>query len=166
MKHLFLCAVLLLLYSTSAKAQFLLSYDQIDMSAAPGQTVTFSGTLTNQGSSEVFLNGDSYTFSYNDLTLDDTPFFTYAPLSLQAGQSWHGSLFNIGVSPTASSGDYMGDFAIIGGADGSAQDELNRQSFIVSVLPSSQTPEPNVAVTLCTGLLAFGGMFLRKRRFN
>ncbi len=130
------------------------------LNAAPGGTVEFTGTLTNAGAVDVFLNGDLSVFPYLTLTLDDSPFFANAPLSLSAdGGEYSGPLFDVTISPVALPGPYSGSFIIQGGSDSNTFDTLASQDFQVTVNTSS--PEPN---TLFLVTIALTGVFLARRR--
>jgi|ERR1035441_22457 hypothetical protein len=105
----------------------------------PGSFITFSGTITDTGSDEVFLNGASVTLPYFELNYDLTPFFTLSPPSLSSGDSWSGNIFTVAISGVATPGDYFGSLSIEGGDDSSTYDDLADQSFQVTV---SDVPEP------------------------
>ena len=154
--------IILSLAPISAHAQLNFQFTQAAQSGSSGQTLTFSGTLLNAGPSEVFLNGYSTTPIAPDLTLDDTKFFNNVPFSLMPGDSWSGELFDIHIAPTAVVADSMIGFTIIGGADGSAQDDLTTQSFSVNV-PAPAVPETNTATLLGSGLVGIALYALRRR---
>ena len=95
---LMLLALLASPSAISAQLAFTLHLDQL--TAGPGGSVTFSGTLTNTGPSELFLNGDTYNLAEPDLILDDSPFLLNFPLSLQGGETASGDLFTVTIGPT------------------------------------------------------------------
>src|SRR3954467_855722 len=66
------------------------------LTATPGSTVTFTGTLTETGGTGTFLNGD-VTNVTTPLTVDDTPFFVNFPLSLTSFQSFTAPMFLVTV---------------------------------------------------------------------
>jgi hypothetical protein len=141
--------VLVALRTTQAAVIFNLTPSVLNTS--PGGTVEFTGTLTNTGSTEVFLNGDSASLLSPFLTLDDTPFFANAPLSLAAGGgSYSGPFFDVIVDPTALPNIYSSSFTIQGGADSNAFDNLATRSFEVVV---TSVPEPKVLPVVLMGLL-------------
>lgn len=127
---------------------------------APGGTLAYFATVTapatNTGT--VYLNSDAFNVS-GDITLDDTPYISYFPLSLNPGQSYSGELFDVNVAADVLAGTYAGYFSVLGGGDSSALSMLTTTDFSVNV-----TPEPSSLLLLATGLLAFGWMPLRIRR--
>jgi hypothetical protein len=151
-------AALCLLGAPRADAQLLFGLNPAGQQGAPGTALTFNATLTNSGAATVWLNGDNSSISSLLLTLDDTPFYTNAPLYLASGDSWTGDIFSVGIDPSTPPGAYFGTFSIVGGADSSAQDILATQNFEVDVVP-----EP--AFYQLGALLVFGGLgALRLRR--
>jgi|SRR5579871_94635 len=134
-------------------ASISLSPDLPIQTTAPGTFVTFTGTITDIGSDDVFLNGFSVSLPYFELNYDLTPFFNQSPPSLSAGDSYVGDLFTVSVSSAALPGDYFGSFSIQGGADSSTFDDLADQSFQVTV---SNVPEPSSVLVPILCLLLLG----------
>jgi hypothetical protein len=153
---------LLLACPTLARAQLDFTLSSPNQSGQPGDTLTFAGTLTNTGAAALFLNGDDFTLNGNGMTLDDSPFLTGAPLSLDANQSYTGTLFTVAIDPNASFQNASGTFSILGGANDTAQDTLATQPFTVAVVP-----EPGGQVllmgSLVMGVLAVGSRVRRQR---
>jgi hypothetical protein len=114
-----------------------------------GQTLIFDATLTNTSGATVYLNSDSASLA-GPLFLDDGPFFTNFPLSLDPGDSFTGELFDV-VVPTGPSslGLYAGTFSIIGGDPSDFTDVIASADFNVFV-----TPEPASIVLLSSGIAA------------
>src|SRR5579862_7297260 len=86
MKTLFCALMLASLSANAARADIVITFDEPDQPAGPGDTLQFFGSIRNTGSATVFLNGDDVnllglSFSVNDL------FFSNAPVSLNPGQS-------------------------------------------------------------------------------
>lgn len=133
------------------------------LSVLPGGTIEFTGTLTNTGTDDVYLNGDVAILPDTDLSLDDSPFFADSPLFLSGGQSYDGPFFDVTADATAIPGTYGGSFAILGGADGNTFDNLAAQDFTVTV--ASGSPEPNSSLLIAVPLLIAAGI-LRFRRYG
>ena len=153
---------LMLAAPLGARAQLTFTFTPATQVGSPGTPLTFSGTFTNSGSSELFLNGYNTSPLSSNLTLDDTKFFNNVPLSLLGGQSFSGELFDINVSPTVMPGDYVTAFTVIGGLDGSVQNDLATQSFTVRV-PAPAVPEASTGTAVGSGLIGIGLLVLRRR---
>ena len=114
----------LLSWPRTAHAQLIFNLNPAGQQGSQGTTLTFNATLENSGNAPLFLNGDIGSLTGNGLTLDTSLFFQNAPLSMNVGDTWSGDIFTVAIDPLALSGDYTGSFTIIGGIDGSAQDNL------------------------------------------
>jgi hypothetical protein len=125
--------------------------------AGPGGVFTFSATVTNTGTSTVFLNSDSSNVD-SPATLDDSPFFNNWPLSLAPGVPYTGELFTV-TAPAWGLGSnfYAGSFTLLGGADNGALDSLATVNFDIQV-----TPEPANFLLFGTGVLTLGVLTGRK----
>ncbi len=142
----------------SARAGVIVSLDAPDQSGAPGSTLTFSGTITNEDLvNSVYLNSDTLNIlaANGDFTLIDQ-FFTTVPVSLApGGNSGDIELFDVTIAspfPHAYR-SYSGTYGLLGGIDGAAQDVLGSASF--SVTPEvSGVPEPVTPLLLLSGLVA------------
>ena len=139
-----------LLTGPAAKADTLtITLDSPFQSGLAGQTLNFSGTITNPLGPTVALSGDSITLA-GTFTTDDTGFLFYAPLTLSASQSSGDiPLFAITIDPGTALGIYAGAFDIL---DGSGAVE-GQADFDIDV-----TPEPGTILLLGTGLLVLAGM--------
>jgi len=102
----------------------------------PGIPVTFSGTLTNTGATNVYINGDTVTSA---LPFDDTPFLLGAPIFLAPAGLFTGPLFTIFVPPGTPLGLYTGTFSVLGGDSPGATDPLATAGFGVQVVPEPAT---------------------------
>ena len=100
-----LCTLILATLGTAAAhaATITITLDQPNQFATPGTTVDFTGTITNNTTGTVFLNSDSFNLGGLSLTLDDSPFFANAPLSLRPAPTPATSRSLTSPSPTPSS---------------------------------------------------------------
>ena len=160
---LLLLAVTVIGVGAARAASITVSLDNPDQFGAPGSTLEYLGTITNTGSDTAFLNSDDFSLAgtSGDFTFDDSPYFSNAPLFLNAGgSSGDIELFDIVVSAPFpdSPGYYPGSFTVVGGSDGGAQDVLGAVNFSVSV-----TPEPGSAVLLFAGAAAAIAALRRRR---
>lgn len=155
-----LCALGCLL-SGAAHAQLTVSLTPSSTNPLqPGQTLSYSGTVTNTSGAEVFLNGDEILLHPTDaFVIDDTPFLTMAPLSLQPGDAYTGALFNLTAPSDPVSHSYSGTFTIFGGPDSFTTDPVGVEAFRFQAVP-----EPG-AMALLGGVVVSGiGFMLRRRR--
>lgn len=132
-------------------------------SGDPGQTLTFDVNITNNSSDTVFLNTDFYyvdsPLALDDGQLDNTGFWTNAPLLLGTGDSSGDfELFTVTIPLGTPAGLYTGFFAIYGDDGGSSVDSLlGTAYFDINVLP-----EPSSLVLFVSGLAVLAGIFRRR----
>lgn len=152
-----LTAACVLLGSQAAKADTLtITLSSPFQNGVGGDVIEFDATVTNDTSQTVYLNGDNM-YVDGSLIVDDSPYNSW-PLTLGAGDSYTGLLFNVDIADAAASGLYTGYFQITGGDDNSAGDTLGTADFDVNV-----TPEPGSFLLLGTGLLLIGFVARRRR---
>jgi hypothetical protein len=135
------------------------------VSGSPGGMVTLDGTITNDSTNTVYLNGEGFTLGSLSFSNGDiTDFFLNTPFSLAPDTS-SGliALFTFDIASGTAGGVYTGNFLdIIGGAEPSDfTDVLASSEFSANV---TATPEPSTLLLLCTGLLP--AVFLRRKRFS
>jgi hypothetical protein len=155
---LVLTAALLLSVPAFADSVTLTLANPVQVSLAPN-TVSFYATVFAPGSNsaDIYLNGDSFNVD-SPLTLDDSGFFGF-PLFLSPNTGYTGLLFTVDVPANTPVGSYFGNFQILGGSDGNAQNPIsNVASFEVDVV----TPEPSSLLLLGTGALGLLGVVRRK----
>jgi hypothetical protein len=112
-----------------------IALDQSTLAGVPGSAVEFFGVITNTTASAIFLNGDSYTvLGLASGSLDDSPFFNNAPLSLAAGaSSLDIGLFTINIPGNTVPALYSGSsFNILGGAGSGDQNLEGTATFNVN----------------------------------
>ena len=158
-------AALLLLISAAllaptASAQLLFSLTPDTRIGSPGSTVTYTGILTNQSTTDtVFLNQLSGTTTSTAFTIDFFSFLNYAPVSLAPGAVYSGSIFDLNVAPTATANG-GGTVTVQGGNTENAQLPVASADFFIVV-----TPAPPAVAVFAVGLCGAGaGTALRRRR--
>lgn len=125
----FICAWLMSAM-TLVSAALTVSLTAPVVNAAAGTSAVFSGTLTNNDATKVFLN-DVQVSLPPGLALVPNTFFANVPGILLPGESYIGPIFSVELGAVASPGDYICTFAMKGGADMIAADELVAANFIV-----------------------------------
>lgn len=161
--------VLMLAAAVSACAgPLLIVFDNSTLSGAPGDTLLFSGVLANSGTDPFFLNSPGVSGLDPSFIPDLTPFFLSTPLSIDPGPGGILSgveFFDVTIPAGQVSGDYFGEFTIVGGADGDAQDIFSTAQFTVSVTNAqTQVPEPGAGLLVSGALLALWlGRRLRRK---
>jgi hypothetical protein len=157
MKTLLCTLILATLGATAAQADTItITFDQPNQVALPGTTVEFFGTLTNNTTGTIFLNGDALNIAGLSFTTTDQ-FFNNVPSSLAPGaNSGDIELFDISASSPLldAAGFYTGTYSLLGGIDGNGQDvlETNPAAFSVDTAPAtSPVPEPASIALFLTG---------------
>jgi len=148
--------------ASSARADAVLTFTSPTLVITSGGTVEFDGTLTNTGADDIYLNSDTFSLLFPDLTFDDSPFIFEAPLSLSAGNSYTGPFIDVTADVTILPGTYSSTFTILGGADSNALNDIASEDFAVDVASASSTPEPSPLLLLVTGLAMIGVMRMRR----
>jgi hypothetical protein len=159
---LLIIAALTVLPATPARADSLsIAFDHSILSAAPGQTVTFRGTITNLGNAIVDLNSCDVNLAGPFTTDSCVDFLLFAPLFLGPLEtSAPFDMFSVTVDQrfTGPFGlQSPGIFTVFGGPNGDAMNVLVQANVGVIV-----TPEPRTAALL--GLAITMTLALRRRR--
>jgi hypothetical protein len=122
---------------------------------SPGDVLPYFGTMTNVSATDtIFLNSASSTSASANLTIDVTPFFVNAPLSLAPGEvSGLFEIFDVTIDPATPFGLISGStVSIQGGADAATFDDLADVNFDVQVgSPAAAAPEPSTRWLLLAG---------------
>lgn len=137
---------------SSAGSVLNLSLDSLELSGSPGSLLTFTGSLSNFSTANVFVNSVDLGISYSELAVDFSFFLLHSPPILLPGETYSGTMFTIGVSDIAESGVYNAFFEIQGGMDSDAFGPLAQEDVTVSV---SNTPEPNYCLLIAATILIF-----------
>lgn len=155
---------LLLAAAAASHASVLVTFTPATLIGTPGDVLHLSGSLTNNDPvNTVFLNNDGITFPF---AVDDTPFFTNAPIFLLGSQSSGPFIFlDIAIPKAQGLGTYDGVFTLGGGPNDNSADILGQASFHVTVnSPATVAPEPVPALLVGLGLA--GACFGRRRRLS
>ena len=154
-----LAVVGLLLAAPAAKADpFSLSiaFDSPFQSGVEGQTLTFSGMISNISLGPVDLAGDSFTLVGG--TENDSDFYLNTPPSLASGgNSGDVDLFTFTIAPGTAAGIYAEEYQI---TDSNGH-VVGEATFDIDV-----TPEPGTILLLGTGLLILAGLVRRRMPKN
>jgi hypothetical protein len=134
-----------------------------------GTVAAFDATITNTSTATIFLNGDSFDASSPLGSVDDSPFYSNAPLSLTAGQtSGPFELFDVSLNASTPVGTYGGTgnvFSILGGGDENAFADLADTHFEVSVVAAvTQAPEIDAASAGAALTLLLGSLLVVRER--
>ncbi|HLI47817.1 MAG TPA: hypothetical protein VKV18_03895 [Chthonomonas sp.] len=133
--------------------------------AGTSTVFTFTGTLTNNGNTTVFLNADNISFTGVGWTIDDSPFFNNAPASLNPGQDTGLiGLFTVTNPANAPAGNYSGTYSILGGATSADTNVLASEPFQVTLNPSTSTPEVGSLTSLTLLFLLTATLSLHRFR--
>lgn len=118
-----------------ARAQLTIAVAPSVQNSASGQSLVFSGTLTNTGtSSELFLNNVAFTLNGNSgtyLVSGSNAFYANVPGILLPGGSYAGPIFGVSLGAGTPPADYTGSVTLQGGTNIFAGTSLASGSFTV-----------------------------------
>ena len=157
MKFLLLALTAFALRADTIGASFVAS----NQTGAPGDTLTFTGWLTNNSGSEQFINGAEINLSdFDPSDTDLTDFIlNFAGLELNNGDSIGPfDYFTVTIPNPFAGGLYAGEFTVQGGADDASFETLATVDFAINVSGSSSssptqpssTPEPATLPLIAT----------------
>ena len=157
-----------MLVGSFAKAGIIITLDTPAQIGSPGDTLIFTGTLFNNSSDTIFLNGGDLNLAGNSFTPDFAdPFFANVPLSLDPGQATSDiELFDVLINDpfTDPFASYNGSYTLSGGADPAAQDLLTSVDFTITAQNgTSVVPEPSAFALLATALTAIVAVRCKRR---
>jgi hypothetical protein len=136
-------------------------------SVAQGSSVTYFGSLSNEGAPGRFINSVSLTYTGPaGITFNDSAFFTNTPSFLGSGATTGVvSFFDVFADLLIPPGSYVGSFAVLGGVDDQDQNILATQEFTINVTTGGQNPipEPASMLLLASGLAGAAALRRRKR---
>lgn len=150
---------LLLLAPASSFAALVLSFDSVALNGAPGDLITITGILTNDGAlTEELTSVDSVGLVSPVVILG--PGGVLAPSVLGYPDSYSGPIVQFQISPAAAPGNYaVNTFSITYGSINGRSITSNAVEFSVDVADTA-IPEPATAGLLAAGLCA---LLLRRR---
>ena len=123
-----------LIAAPSSWAQLSFSLAPSVQNSAAGQTLVFSGTLVNTGSTQLFLNNVAFTLDGNAgaaLVSGSNPFYANVPGILLAGGTYSGQVFSEALAAGASPADYTGSVALEGGSNIFTSGTLGTTGFTI-----------------------------------
>lgn len=135
---------------------------QLGFSLAPavqngnaGDYVTFSAALTNNSTSNLFLNGIQFTgFTSTNLSPDTNAFFANVPGVLLPGEVYTGPVFRVLSTAATAPGDYFGSVSLHGGPTITNFDNLSTNTFQLTANPQTA---PQITLQPVDTIAARGG---------
>ncbi len=163
------CAAVSLLLAPAADAQtqFTIAFAPQTQVLTPGMTETFSATITNSTTADLYINQSEFGSFPSGLIFDDALFYnTFGGTLLGAGKTTAlTSLFTV-TDVNAAPGTYIQNpYTVAGGTTANATDRYGNSTFDV-VVSNSSAPVPEASTSLLLGLLLAAGAlaFTAQRR--
>lgn len=133
------CAILivaawLLAGLAPARADLAMTLSPSIQNSASGESVVFSGTLTNTGTCGEYLNNIAFALDGSagtELVSGSNGFYANVPGILTAGGTYEGEIFSMAVAGGAPAADYTGLVTVQGGTNIFASDDLASAGFTV-----------------------------------
>jgi hypothetical protein len=136
-----LAALLIIVGGVASATPIFLSFDNANQTSFGGETLSFTGTLTNTTAGTLFINGDVLNFT-GPFTTDDSPFLTNAPFTIDpSAPSSDFQMFTVDIPVLPAPGLYTGSLLVQGGTTADAMDSLGQATFSINI----PTPEPSSA---------------------
>jgi hypothetical protein len=163
-------AALTLMGASAAQAQLDIILDLGDptmptnvQSATPPQFVTFSGTIFNNGTTAITIDGDSVSAPAGvtpDLPHSDLIIGSW-PLTLNPGDSFRGDyLFGLDI-PASQTTSFGGTYSVVG-TDAQGNPVVGAADYRINI-GTAVIPEPGAMALLVSGLIG-GSLFMARRR--
>jgi hypothetical protein len=165
-----LCLAAMFIAVTARADVLAVNFVNSDLSGAPGDVLTFSGTIENTGSDPLYINGIGVTGlgGIPPDNIDYTDFIVEGPIdSIDGGGSFGPfDFFTVTIPNPFSAGDLDGTVNFEGGSTTDDQELLGSADFGVQVTEGSPAtvPEPASIWLLVTAAAAAMGVRRRVRR--
>lgn len=150
--------------STASADTLLATFDLPAQTGAPGDKLTFSGTIMNNSGMDLFVNSaeiNLFGFGPNDSDLTDF-IFNFTGLLPDTSSIGPADFFTVTIPNPMTAGLYPGTLIIQGGADDAADSTLATVDFSVNVTGTTapSAPEPG---TLAITLASLAAVWFRQR---
>lgn len=167
MKQILNLALFFAIFCFAANADSIaVVFDSVQLTGAPGDTLTFSGSLTNNDTSTDYINGVGLNLAGFDVTdYDDSDFLFDAPISLDPTvDSGSFDFFTVTIPAGFAPGIYVGTLNVDGGTDPSDGLVIGSADFSVNV--ESSVPEPASFALVVLGGTSLLGVRMRRNGRN
>jgi hypothetical protein len=165
-----LCTLMLATLGTAtaeASSALMITFDNPDQIAMPGQLLEFTGTITNLTADPLFLNSDDPNLAGLSLAVIDPFVASVAGILAPSGQLGDSSgditllLVDVHAPLLDGPATYLGFYTLVGGASPDAQDILGSAGLTITTV----TPEPSTVFLMLAALAAVSiRVFLSARK--